>query len=91
MEKIKPGIYRHYKGKEYNVYGEVILSGTEDLSSPVFAVIYRPRYGQRRLTSRPKIEFLENVSIEGVLTPRFVFVRELENPELKIITAFFSS
>lgn len=93
MEKIKPGVYRHYKGKEYDVYGEVILSGTED-SEQIWFVVYRPRYGERRLTSRLKTEFTENVSTGGVSVssiPRFVFVRELESSELKVITEFFSS
>ncbi len=89
MERIRSGVYCHYKGQEYDVYGETILSGTED-SKQIWFVIYRPRYGQRRLTSRLKTEFTESVSVGGVLVQRFVFVRELESPELKVVSEFFS-
>ena len=90
MRKIELGIYRHYKGKEYDVYGEAILSGTED-GEQIWFVIYRPRYGDRRLTSRLKTEFTESALVGGTSVQRFVFVREFESPELKVIAEFFSS
>ncbi|MFY9493482.1 MAG: DUF1653 domain-containing protein [Minisyncoccia bacterium] len=91
MEKTRPGVWRHYKGGEYDVYGEAILSGSEDSPDKVFAVIYRPRYGQRKLTYRPKKEFLGHVSVNGITMARFVFVRDFDDPCLEGIAAFFSS
>lgn len=92
MKKIEPGVYRHYKGHEYDVYGEAILSGTEDGKQILF-VIYRPRYGERRITCRPKDTFEGEVQSAEYRHngPRFVFVKELESPELKVIVDFFSS
>lgn len=75
MRRVKPGVWRHWKGKCYRVYGEAVKSGTED-SSPAkrerhAVVVYRPLYGKRRLTYRPKTEFLERVPKEGRLVLRF--------------------
>lgn len=30
MRTVQPGVYLHYKGKRYRVYGEAVKSGTED-------------------------------------------------------------
>ena len=91
MEKTRPGVYRHYKGKEYSVYGEAILSGSEVLNDPTYVVVYRPRYGARQLTYRPKTEFFETIQAPDGPKPRFVFVREFDEPELKAVAECFSS
>lgn len=91
MGKIRPGVYRHYKGKYYDVYGEAISAGNEDSGTEVFAVIYRPQYGDKRLIYyRLKTEFMESVTVEGETMPRFVFVRDFTEPCLVGITQFFS-
>ncbi|MEK7174755.1 MAG: DUF1653 domain-containing protein [Patescibacteria group bacterium] len=91
-DHIKSGVYRHYKGKEYDVYGAAIQSGTEDSEQPVWSVIYRPRWGQRRLTYRLEQEFLELVNVNGTLVPRFIFVRCFDEDEAdaKIVSSLLS-
>jgi hypothetical protein len=63
------GIYRHYKGGNYEVIGTVRHSETlEPLT------LYRALYGQMGLWVRPTNMFNELVVIEGVSQPRFVKV-----------------
>lgn len=69
--KIKKGIYQHYKGNEYQVEGTVTHSETEETM-----VLYRPLYGECALWVRPFDMFVESVEIEGVKKPRFKFIGE---------------
>ena len=41
MEEIRPGRYRHFKGREYRVYFTARHSETEELM-----VVYQPLYGE---------------------------------------------
>lgn len=61
-----PGLYRHYKGGEYEVVGTVRHSETLEPMT-----LYRALYGQRGLWVRPAAMFLEMVDIDGVVQPRF--------------------
>lgn len=63
---VKPGRYRHYKGKDYDVIGVARHSETEEAY-----VVYRPLYGDRDLWIRPLEMFTETVDIEGRTIPRF--------------------
>ena len=63
---IKPGRYRHYKGKDYEVLGVARHSETEE---PY--VVYRQLYGEGRLWIRPMTMFSESVSVGNELVPRF--------------------
>jgi hypothetical protein len=71
MIKVRPGKYRHYKGKNYEVIGVARHSETlEEL------VIYRALYnssefGKNALWVRPKKMFLEKVTVNGKKMPRF--------------------
>lgn len=65
-EKLKPGIYRHFKGKQYLVIGEAAHS--ENLES---MVVYRALYGDFGLWVRPKTMFCECLVIDGREVPRF--------------------
>lgn len=65
-EKLKPGIYRHYKGQQYLVIGEASHSETLE---PM--VVYRALYGEFGLWVRPKTMFCEYLIIEGREVPRF--------------------
>ena len=70
MLKIKKGIYRHYKGQEYEVIEAARHSETlQDL------VIYRALYGDYELWVRPLQMFLEELEVEGQIKKRFQFLK----------------
>jgi hypothetical protein len=66
---IETGLYRHYKGKTYTVYGSVIHSETEGT-----LVLYAPLDGDGaiNLWVRPLEMFCETVSTPEGLVPRFI-------------------
>lgn len=66
---LKPGRYRHYKGKDYEVIGVARHSETEEE-----LVVYRCLYGDHSLWVRPLSMFRENVEVAGETVPRFSFV-----------------
>lgn len=68
---IKTGIYRHYKGAEYQVIDHARHSETEELM-----VLYQPLYGERSLWVRPASMFSEQVEVAGKRQARFEFVRD---------------
>lgn len=61
-----PGLYRHYKGMLYQVIDTVRHSETLEAMT-----LYRALYGQRGLWVRPAAMFLDNVSVDGQMRPRF--------------------
>ena len=66
--EVPKGIYVHFKGKQYRVLHVAKHSETqEDL------VIYEALYGDppRGIWARPKGMFLEEVVVDGKMTPRF--------------------
>ncbi|KZY62606.1 hypothetical protein A3742_16045 [Oleiphilus sp. HI0071] len=66
---MKPGVYQHYKGQRYEVLGLAHHSETEEE-----LVVYRALYGEHGLWVRPYRMFVEEVSINGELLPRFRFL-----------------
>lgn len=73
MSELKKGIYRHYKGGEYEVLEEV--KNSEDKSD---LIIYRDLKDEKKIWARPKKMFLEEVEVEKEKKPRFEFLREVE-------------
>jgi len=74
MKTIRPGIYKHYKGKLYQVIG--IAHHTETLEE---VVVYRALYesedfGKKALWVRPLKMFLEKVKVGGKEMPRFTYI-----------------
>lgn len=68
-QTLKPGRYRHFKGREYRVIGVAKHSETlEDL------VVYQPLYGEGGLWVRPLSMFLEDVERDGKTMHRFTFL-----------------
>ena len=63
---IRPGRYRHFKGKEYEVIGIARHSETEEA-----LVVYRALYGDRRLWVRPASMWNEEVEQDGKTVRRF--------------------
>lgn len=68
MKTLQFGIYRHYKGKEYEVVDMARHSETGEE-----CVVYRACYGEADLWVRPLKIFLENVEVEGKMVPRFEY------------------
>lgn len=60
------GKYQHFKGNYYEVIG--IAKHSETLEE---MVVYRALYGEHGLWIRPLKMFEENVSVNGILVPRF--------------------
>ena len=60
------GLYRHYKGGEYEVIGVARHSETQE---PL--VVYRPLYNATGWWVRPHAMFFEDVRVDGVMRPRF--------------------
>lgn len=60
MQELKPGIYRHYKGNDYEVIGCARHSETEE-----WMVVYRTLYGDFSLWVRPLVMFTEEVTLEN--------------------------
>ncbi len=71
MQKITPGIYRHFKGKFYRVIGTAKHSETlEDM------VLYEPLYeSETKLWVRPLSMFIEKIEINGKKVWRFALVK----------------
>jgi hypothetical protein len=64
---LKPGHYRHYKGKLYEVIGVARHSETEELM-----VVYRCLYGAYPLWMRPLAMFTGMVDVGGEKISRFI-------------------
>ncbi len=60
------GIYRHYKGPQYEVLGVSKHSETEEL-----LVVYRALYGEFGLWVRPYTMFTETIEVDGKPQKRF--------------------
>jgi hypothetical protein len=65
----KPGLYRHYKGGEYEVVG---LARHSETLEPM--VVYRALYGSGGLWVRPAGMWTEKVEVGGRAVPRFIRV-----------------
>lgn len=63
---IQPGIYEHYKGNRYYVFG--VAKHSETLEE---MVVYRALYGNGDTWVRPLSMFTEDVEVEGERIPRF--------------------
>ena len=72
-DRLPPGRYRHYKGRDYEVLGVARHSETEEL-----LVVYRCLYGDGGLWVRPLTMFVEAVSIGGETVERFSYIGPME-------------
>ena len=68
-EVLKKGIYRHYKGNEYEVLMVARHSETEEEM-----VVYRALYGEFGIWVRPLAMFMEKVEVNGEEVDRFQFL-----------------
>ena len=69
--ELKPGKYRHFKGKEYELIGVARHSETRE---PM--VGYRAMYGDGGLWVRPASMWNETVNREDYHGPRFQYIGE---------------
>lgn len=72
-QKIKRGIYRHFKGGQYRILNEVLNSETLEE-----AVVYQDIKNESKTWVRPKKNFLEEVEVAGIKKPRFEFFKDEE-------------
>lgn len=68
--RMKKGIYRHYKGNEYELID--VANHSETLEK---MVVYRALYGKKELWVRPVHMWDEYVSFDGKMVKRFEFIR----------------
>lgn len=71
MEEIRPGRYRHFKGREYRVLCTARHSETLE---PM--VVYQALYGERGIWVRPAAMWNEIVERDGYQGPRFTYIGE---------------
>lgn len=69
--ELKPGKYRHFKGKEYQLIGVAAHSETLE---PM--VVYRALYGEQGLWVRPAAMWTEQVKRDGYSGPRFQYIED---------------
>lgn len=72
MSQIKINqIYQHYKNNHYQIIA--LAKHHETLEE---MVVYKALYGENEIWIRPSSEFLEIISFEGKLIPRFLLISE---------------
>ena len=75
--QLQPGLYRHYKGPQYRVFGVARHSENEEE-----VVVYQALYGEFGLWVRPLSMFCETVLVDGVQIARFALLTAESSPLL---------
>ena len=70
-QTLRPGRYRHFKGKEYEL---LFVATHSETLEPM--VVYRALYGERGVWVRPASMWSEEIARDGVTQPRFAFIGE---------------
>lgn len=68
---LKPGIYRHFKGNEYELLH--VATHSETLEQ---MVVYRALYGEHGVWVRPARMWEETVEVDGKTVERFTYIGE---------------
>lgn len=71
--ELQKGIYRHFKGKEYELIDIALHSETLE---PM--VVYRALYGEKGLWVRPASMWTEEINRDGYHGPRFTYLGSTE-------------
>lgn len=71
---MKNGIYKHYKGRNYEVMGVARHSETLE-EMVVYKALYESEFGMNTLWVRPKAMFLEKIIYQGKEVGRFEFIK----------------
>ncbi len=69
MDMLQPGVYRHFKGNEYEL---LYVAAHSETMEPM--VVYRALYGERGVWVRPLAMWIEQVDRDDYHGPRFAFV-----------------
>ena len=70
-ETLRPGRYRHFKGKEYEL---LFLAAHSETLEPM--VVYRALYGERGVWVRPAAMWSEMIERGGQIVRRFTYIGE---------------
>lgn len=70
LPELKPGIYRHFKGNEYEL---LCVARHSETLAPM--VVYRALYGEGGIWVRPAHMWSEQVETPDGVRPRFAFLR----------------
>ncbi|MDG9760029.1 MULTISPECIES: DUF1653 domain-containing protein [Pseudomonas] len=73
--QLQPGLYRHYKGPQYRVFGVARHSENEEE-----VVVYQALYGEFGLWVRPLSMFCEEIEVDGKRVPRFALIQAEVSP-----------
>jgi hypothetical protein len=71
--ELRPGRYRHFKGKEYEL---IALATHSETLEPM--VVYRALYGERGLWVRPAAMWNETVERDGWSGLRFTYLGPMD-------------
>lgn len=69
MEQLKPGIYRHFKGMEYEL---IAVAKHSETMEPM--VVYKALYGEGGYWVRPAAMWTETVERGSYRGPRFQYI-----------------
>lgn len=71
MDTVKPGRYRHFKGKDYRV---ILIARNSETEEEM--VVYQALYGEFGYWVRPLSMWNETVLVDGKTVPRFSYLGE---------------
>ena len=71
MDTVKPGRYRHFKGKDYRV---ILIARNSETEEEM--VVYQALYGEFGYWVRPLSMWNETVLADGKPVPRFSYLGE---------------
>ena len=71
MSELKPGLYRHFKGRMYRLLH--VAKHSETLEE---MVVYQALYGEQGIWVRPASMWSEHVERDGYSGPRFSSIEE---------------
>jgi len=74
-KSVKPGIYEHYKGVHYRVYGVALYSETLE-EVVIYKSLDDDALNDDHYWLRPIGIFLEDVEVDGIQKPRFKLIEE---------------
>ncbi|MBR4394233.1 MAG: DUF1653 domain-containing protein [Oscillospiraceae bacterium] len=73
-DSLRPGLYRHFKGKNYEL---LYVARHSETMEPM--VVYRALYGDFGIWVRPASMWEETVMKDGESIPRFTFIGPSES------------